>query len=118
MSQLDAFAALLASDPTVAPELKDAVKRAPTVEHVYPPVPFRTHDWCAYFDPEAGPYGWGCTRETALDDLEQIMGESVPSSAAGPLSASAQVAHQQLLDDDSDFWCAYDEDGTFGGADE
>lgn len=51
MTPLDSFHALLASDPTVAPELKDAIE-------------------------------------------------------------AARI--KRLLDDDSDFWCAYDEDGTYG----
>jgi hypothetical protein len=41
--------------------------------HVYPPIPDRSHDWCAYFDdvgPEAGQ-GWGATRKAAIHDLKQ-----------------------------------------------
>lgn len=39
--------------------------------HVYPPIPDRQFDWCAYFDgeEEAGQYGWGATEQAAVDDL-------------------------------------------------
>lgn len=39
--------------------------------HVYPPIPIRRFDWCAYFDgdEEAGPRGWGATAEEAEADL-------------------------------------------------
>ena len=46
-------------------------------EHVYPPIPIRTSDWCAYYDyvgPEAGQ-GWGATREAAISDLKENYGE-------------------------------------------
>ncbi len=35
---------------------------------VYPPIPQRTHDWCAYpeNDPESKRYGWGRTKEEAI----------------------------------------------------
>jgi len=51
-------------------------------EHVYPPIPSRTSDWCAYDEDsydgaeDAGPQlvGWGPTEEIALEDLrDQIM---------------------------------------------
>lgn len=40
-------------------------------EFVYPPIPLRQFDWCAYFDgeEEGGPYGWGHTKEEAIADL-------------------------------------------------
>lgn len=40
--------------------------------HVYPPIPIRTHDWCAYYDdtyPEDGLCGWGKTESEAILDL-------------------------------------------------
>lgn len=40
--------------------------------HVYPPIPVRTYDWCAW-DANRGadcsPYGWGSTEEEAIADL-------------------------------------------------
>lgn len=40
-------------------------------DHVYPPIPLRTMDWCAYYDgtEEDGRYGWGRTEQAAIDDL-------------------------------------------------
>lgn len=38
--------------------------------HVYPPIPFRGADWCAYFDgDEEGPRGFGETEQQAINDL-------------------------------------------------
>lgn len=41
------------------------------VSHVYPPIPTRNFDWCAYFDGEEehGCYGWGPTQQAAIADL-------------------------------------------------
>lgn len=42
--------------------------------YVYPPIPCRAFDWCAWYDDEgeeAGRYGWGATEEAAIDDLKQ-----------------------------------------------
>lgn len=40
--------------------------------YVYPPIPWRQFDWCAFIDgeEEAGPYGWGPTEEDAIADLK------------------------------------------------
>jgi len=35
---------------------------------VYPPIPNRNFDYCAYIDPE-GVIGWGPTKETARQDF-------------------------------------------------
>ena len=38
--------------------------------YVYPPIPIRTCDWCAYIDGnEEGRVGWGQTEEEAIQDL-------------------------------------------------
>lgn len=42
----------------------------PTVEINYPPIPVRSFDYCAYYDAESGPYGYGATEADALADLE------------------------------------------------
>lgn len=40
--------------------------------HVYPPIPWRGNDWCAYYDgtEESGPIGWGETEAKAVTDLK------------------------------------------------
>ncbi len=42
--------------------------------HVYPPIPDRRWDWCAYHDgeEESGHYGWGRTEADALADLDRL----------------------------------------------
>jgi hypothetical protein len=43
--------------------------------HVYPPISYRTFDWCAWFDDvgeEASPRGWGATEQEAIDDLLEM----------------------------------------------
>ena len=41
---------------------------------VYPPIPVRKFDWCAYRDgaEESGNYGWGHTEAEAIADLQEI----------------------------------------------
>lgn len=47
--------------------------------HVYPPIPMRQFDWCAYRDPE-GKVGWGATKAEAVADLKEIEdGGTVPA---------------------------------------
>lgn len=58
-----------------APEPKPRI----ITEHVYPPIPWRQFDWCAYRDgyepPDVngegggGYVGWGPTEEAAIADL-------------------------------------------------
>jgi hypothetical protein len=52
--------------------------RAPTIVHVYPPIPDRSSDWTAYYD-EEGPVGWGATPEAAVEDLEWQMDDGEES---------------------------------------
>lgn len=46
--------------------------------HVYPPIPIRDFDWCAFFEDEEfnfddGLRGWGKTEKEAIDALwEQV----------------------------------------------
>lgn len=51
-------------------ELDDA--RVKT-SNVYPPIPTRKFDWCAWWDgeEELGEYGWGETRDEAVTDLKE-----------------------------------------------
>ena len=41
-------------------------------QSVYPPIPTRIFDWCAYWEGtgEDGRYGWGKTQAEAIADLE------------------------------------------------
>ena len=40
--------------------------------HEFPPIPIRSHDWCAHYDgeEEAGNYGWGATEAEAIQDFK------------------------------------------------
>jgi hypothetical protein len=42
--------------------------------HVYPPIPLRHLDWCAYYDGEEEDqnYGWGKTKEEAVKNLLEL----------------------------------------------
>ena len=44
------------------------------VRPVYPPVPSRAYDWCAFHDgeEETGHCGWGPTEEAAREDLKRL----------------------------------------------
>lgn len=45
--------------------------------HVFPPIPVRSWDWCAYFDGEeerTNGHGWGRTEADAIADLKQVHG--------------------------------------------
>jgi hypothetical protein len=39
---------------------------------VYPPIPWRQFDWCAYRDPEHQPYGYGRTEAEAIADFLEL----------------------------------------------
>lgn len=47
-------------------------------EHVFPPIPIRTMDWCAWRDgfEEAHGYGWGETEAEAIWDLHRREAEA------------------------------------------
>lgn len=55
--------------------------------HMFPPVPFRSHDWCAFYDgeEEAGNYGYGATEAEAIKDFVE----------------NCQEGHDERLDDPS-----------------
>jgi len=45
-------------------------------EHMYPPIPMRNFDWCAYIedsDEETRICGWGETEEAAIKDLQLLL---------------------------------------------
>lgn len=41
-------------------------------QHVYPPIPIRFFDWCAFYEgrEEHGQFGWGRTEAEAIADLK------------------------------------------------
>lgn len=41
--------------------------------YIYPPIPVRSFDWCAYLegDEEDGPRGFGKTKEEAIENLKE-----------------------------------------------
>jgi len=43
------------------------------VDYVYPPIPVRIFDYVAYYDgcEEEGPYGYGRTKQEAIDELRE-----------------------------------------------
>jgi len=46
-------------------------------EHVYPPIPIRSFDWCAWFDDtdeETRRQGWGATEAEAIESLKEMYG--------------------------------------------
>ena len=45
---------------------------------VYPPIPDRGHDFCAYLDgfEEDQQYGWGRTKEAAIENLIDSYGDA------------------------------------------
>lgn len=47
-------------------------ERKIVTRHVNPPIPIRTHDWCAFYEgeEEAGDYGWGRTEAEAIQDFK------------------------------------------------
>lgn len=52
-------------------EMEEETRPKIVTSHVYPPIPIRTMDWCAYRDghEEDGNYGWGLTEQEAIRDL-------------------------------------------------
>lgn len=63
--------------------------------HVHPPIPTRSHDWCAHRDgaEESGPFGWGKTEAEAVQDLlEQEADKPLPS----PLECAVQKCAEAL----------------------
>lgn len=49
-------------------------KRPIITRFIYPPIPTRDHDWCAFRDgdEERGNYGYGATEAEAVADLKQM----------------------------------------------
>jgi hypothetical protein len=55
--------------------------------HVWPPIPRRDWDWCAYHDgeEETNHYGWGATEQEALDDLKRMDEERAEANEDHPV---------------------------------
>lgn len=86
--------------------------------NIYPPIPERGFDWCAYHegDEERGyRYGWGATESEALDDLKRLDQEEAeaneetefrrlhrkPSGESGPVASPPCATHRPAtLSDD------------------
>lgn len=78
--------------------------------NVYPPIPMRQFDWCAYRDgyepPDSdgvggGLIGWGRTEAAAIADLKEQEDEATPETPAHPagiLSAAGFVREAPLRD--------------------
>lgn len=58
-------------------ELHEAERGKLHTTFVYPPIPIRTMDWCAYRDgtEETGRCGWGRTEDEAIADLLMLEDE-------------------------------------------
>ena len=58
-------------------------------DNIFPPVPNRQFDWCAFYDgdEERGGYGYGATEEAAIDDL---LGKPRVTSGMSNLLAAAK----------------------------
>ena len=52
-------------------------------ENVYPPIPNRNHDWCAFddntYDGPGSTIGWGPTKEAAIADLMERLEDAQSS---------------------------------------
>lgn len=57
--------------------------------NVYPPIPDRRFDWCAYHDgdEESQHYGWGVTEAEAIADLHRLDNEWADCGEAEDASA-------------------------------
>lgn len=51
-------------------------------EYVHPPIPIRCYDWRAYVDGhEEGPFGWGATKEEAIEELKAELADREETAA-------------------------------------
>ena len=65
----------------------DTLRAAPRIvtTHNYPPIPNRSHDWCAFYDgdEESGCYGYGATEAEAIQDFKDNV-QADRDEALGP----------------------------------
>jgi hypothetical protein len=45
-------------------------------ENIFPPIPSRAFDWCAYYDGIEDAAGYGPTEQAAIDDL--VLNHPIP----------------------------------------
>ena len=69
------------------------MSRKIVTHHVFPPIPDRSYDWCAYYDgeEERREYGWGATEQEALEDFHRLQAE---------MAEAEDLADLAELDDD------------------
>jgi hypothetical protein len=48
-------------------------------ENIFPPIPSRAFDWCAYYDGIEDAAGYGPTEQAAIDDL--VLNHPIPEKA-------------------------------------
>lgn len=65
---------------------------------VFPPIPVREFDWCAYHDgdEETGRYGWGYTEKEAVADLARLDEERDEAD----YEAAHEYEYEDRLDND------------------
>lgn len=56
--------------------------------HVFPPIPTRQFDWCAFYDgdEESGNYGYGATEAEAIADFTENYVDESPALSVGEKS--------------------------------
>lgn len=69
-------------ESAATPAMENEMTTKIITAYVFPPIPYRGNDWCAYSDdydgaPDAGPQmvGWGATEAEAVADLKQQIEE-------------------------------------------
>lgn len=63
--------------------------------NVFPPIPDRRFDWCAYIegDEEAGKYGYGATEDEAVADFVETWAEEYEAEDAARRERDREAAH-------------------------
>lgn len=92
---------VLLDDSKTTRERLMAVESRLIVSPVYPPIPTRSFDYCAYLEPNVEApkrYGWGASEEDALEELLELETESADDEAF--LDASAHLTDSNVLEDD------------------
>lgn len=77
--------------------MSGAMERKIVTSFVYPPIPVRDFDWCAYYDgeEEAGHYGYGRTEAEAIQDfIENYQDEEDERLGLRPTPSSPEPREQ------------------------
>jgi hypothetical protein len=83
--------------------------------HICPPIPYRDHDWCAYYDgqEETGDYGYGATEQAAIADLKVNYDDPDPEPDESFMFAGRRYRDpDQARDDMQDHMMQDFDDGT------